>query len=173
MHARRPFPTSTAVAAPSNALQLGGKGDDDTGVDAAPTDSLYWVTPPVAMRVERAAMAFAAVSVTWWVAIAAFRTPWIALVGSLAIIGSLTEVLFPTRHRITASGVFTRCGWQMRQMNWEGVKSGRMGKDGIHLSPLRADARLSRVRGVTLRFCDGNDEAVIAAVRRHWKRDAA
>jgi hypothetical protein len=90
----------------------------------------------------------------------------------MAVIGSLTEALFSAHHRVSPAGVFTRCGWQMRQMPWEAVKFASMGSDGIHLSPLRSGARFGRDRGVTLRFANGNNEAVIAAVRRHLKRDA-
>lgn len=172
MHARRSLSPSIGVVAPSHAPRKGAPGDDGAGVSASVADALSWDAPPLPMRIERAALAFAAVCITWLVALAAFHSLFIALVGSLAIIGSFTEVLFPIHHRVSAAGAFTRCGWQMRQMNWGSVKCARMGKDGIHLSPLRADARLSRVRGVTLRFADGNDEAVLATVRMHWKRDA-
>lgn len=96
-----------------------------------------------------------------------------AFVGSMALLGSVAEALFPIQSRISESGAFTRCAWQMRQMSWESVKSARMGADGIHLSPFVRDTRLGRMRGVTLRFADGNDAVVIDTVRRHLKRDTA
>jgi hypothetical protein len=120
----------------------------------------------------RAAAAFVAVSITWWVALAAFRSPLMAVAGSIAVLGSLTEALFPIYHRLSSAGAFTRCGWQLRQMTWESVKSARAGKAGIHLSPLKDGARLGRIRGITLRFENGNDAEVTAAVRRYLGRDA-
>jgi hypothetical protein len=120
----------------------------------------------------KALAAFAAVSLTWWIALLAFGSPLMAMVGSIALLGSVAEALFPIHHRVTESGVFTRCAWQMRQMSWDSVKGAWMGADGIHLSPFTRDTRLGRMRGVTLRFSDGNNGAVIEAVRRHLKREA-
>jgi len=115
----------------------------------------------------RVALTLGVISLTWWIALAAFQSPFIAAVGCLAILGSVAEGLFPVHHRITPAGVSTRCAWQLRNLGWENVKTARMGKDGIHLSPLRETSRLSRVRGVTLRFPEGDGPDVPALVRRY------
>jgi hypothetical protein len=106
------------------------------------------------------------------VALTGFHSLLMAGIGAIAVLGSLTEAFFPVHHRVSPSGAFTRCGWQIRQMTWESVKSARIGPDGIHLSPLRDGSPLGRVRGVTLRFENGNNEKVAAAVRGYLKRDS-
>ena len=141
--------------------------------DASVDTPLSWTAHPARLHPGKALAAFAAASITWWVALAAFGSPLMATVGAIALLGSVVEALFPIHHRVTKSGVFTRCAWQMRQMSWESVKSARMGADGIHLSPFVRDTRFGRMRGVTLRFADGNDTAVINAVRRRLKRGVA
>ena len=132
-----------------------------------------WTGHPARLHPAKALAAFLAVSLTWWIALIAFGSPLMAFVGSMALLGSVAEALFPIQSRISESGAFTRCAWQMRQMSWESVKSARMGADGIHLSPFVRDTRFGRMRGVTLRFADGNDAVVIDTVRRHLKRDTA
>jgi hypothetical protein len=107
------------------------------------------------------------VYITWWVALSAFPSPVVAVVGCLAILGSVAEGLFPVRHRITAEGVSTRCAWQIRALAWDAVKSARVGRDGLHLSPLPAASRLSRVRGVTLRFPSEDGPDVLTIARRY------
>lgn len=135
--------------------------------------TLCWTAHPARLHPAKALAAFAAVSITWWIALIAFASPLMAFVGSIALLGSVAEALFPIQHRVTEKGVFTRCAWQMRQMAWESVKGARMGADGIHLSPFTRDTRLGRMRGVTLRFADGNADTVTAAVRRYLKRGGA
>jgi hypothetical protein len=115
----------------------------------------------------RVAITLAVVSLTWWIALAAFHSPFIAAVGCLAILGSVAEGLFPVHHRITPNGASARCAWQWRTLAWDDVKSARMGKDGIHLSPLAEASPLCRVRGVTLRFPDAGGPDVAALTRRY------
>lgn len=130
-------------------------------------DAVCWTTHAAKGMPGRVALTLGVVSVVWIIALSAFQSPFIAFVGCLAILGSVAEGLFPVRHRITSSGVSTRCAWQMRTMTWEQVKTARMGAHGIHLSPLREGSRLWRVRGVTLRFPEGGDPDVLALVRRY------
>lgn len=134
---------------------------------------LSWTTQPVRLNPFRAAVAAAAICLTWFLAVAAFGSILMACVGSLAVLGSMVEALFPTHHRLSSSGAFTRCGWQMRQMTWSSVRSARMGRDGIHLSPFRDGAPLGRVRGITLRFDDVNEANVTDIVRRYITRKPA
>lgn len=115
----------------------------------------------------RVALTILVVSLTWWIALSAFHSAFIALVGCLAILGSVTEGLFPVRHRISPSGASTRCAWQWRTLSWVNVRTARMGADGIHLSPLCETSRLWRVRGVTLRFPAADGPDVAALVRRY------
>jgi hypothetical protein len=136
---------------------------DESGVP----ESLSWTVHLAQHQPGRVAATMLGISVTWWVALAAFHSPFMAIVSSLAILGAVAEALFPIHHRVTPQGVTTRCAWQWRTMPWEAVRGARMGRDGIHLSPLTSSSRRSHIRGVTLRFADGNDSAVTALVRRY------
>ncbi|HEY3265864.1 MAG TPA: hypothetical protein VGM37_02970 [Armatimonadota bacterium] len=141
--------------------------DSRPGEDAA-RETLCWVTRPAGGPL-RIAGALAAVSITWWLALWAFGNPLFAGVACLALMGAVAEGLFPVHHRITPTGVSTRCAWQMRAMGWSAVRSVRSGADGVHISPLTSASRLSRLRGVKLRFSDDNRHAVLDAVHRYWK----
>lgn len=171
MHSRRSAGSAAVVATPSHALRKGVRSDGGATPDASAEITLSWTTVPARLQPARAALAFAVVLLTGWVALAAFHSPLMAFVGSIAVLGSVTEAMFPIHHRLSSSGAFTRCGWQMRQMTWGAVKSARIGPDGIHLSPFKDGARLGRMRGVTLRFADGSHDEVTEAVRRFLKRD--
>lgn len=134
----------------------------------SPEKVMAW-TAPAAHQPARALAVLAVVIFTWWVALLTFHSWLIALVGSMAIMGSVAESLFPIHHRITSQGVSTRCAWQWRTMAWNDVRSARRGADGIHLSPIAGSGRLARLRGVTLRFAGADNSAVLAAVRRYYK----
>ena len=129
---------------------------------------LVWTAPPAAHRAARAPVVLAFVVFTCWVAVVVFHSLLLSLVAALAILGSVAEALFPVHHRITPRGVFTRCAWQWRSLEWKHVRSARTGPDGVHLSPIKGNTRLSRMRGVTLRFAGGNNSAVLETVRRYY-----
>ena len=142
--------------------------------ECVPTrDAVRWTTHAAKEKPLRVLLTLAVVSITWWVALSAFPGPFVAVVCCLAILGSVAEGLFPVHHRITENGVSTRCAWQIRSLGWEAVKSARAGKDGLHLSPLPAASRLSRVRGVTLRYPDGDGPDVLAISRRYLNQTRA
>lgn len=159
-------PSPSSLSVPLNGERHGAS-------EAVPDGAVLWTTHGARNMPGRVAFTVLVVSLTWWMALSAFHSPFIAVVGCLAILGSVAEGLFPVRHRLTASGVSTRCAWQWRTLAWENVKTARMGRDGIHLSPLRASSRLWRVRGVTLRFPENGGPDVTSLVRRylHEARD--
>jgi hypothetical protein len=160
MHASSPSPSAVAAPSPTHS-----KGEPSIAPEGAET--VAWTTHAARRSPGRIAFALAVIAVTWWIALAAFQSPLMAVVGCLAILGSVAEGLFPVHHRLTQHGASTRCAWQMRTLAWENVKTARAGKDGMHLSPLPSGSRLGRVRGVTLRFPDADGPDVLALSRRY------
>ena len=95
-----------------------------------------------------------------------FHNILLALLPAAALLLSVSEFLFPIRYSLTQRGVQARQGPMVWEMAWRDVRHAYLAPDGIKLSPLATpNSRLEPLRGVFLRFA-GNDEAVIAAVRR-------
>lgn len=136
---------------------------------SATPERLCWTARPGRHAPARMALALAAIIATFTLALFAFGHPIPALGACLALAGALVEAVLPVHHRVDAGGAFTRCGWQMRSIGWDAVRSVRQGPDGLHISPLPASSRLSRVRGVTLRYEGANAAAVADMVRRYWR----
>jgi hypothetical protein len=136
-------------------------------------DVLQWTVHPAINQPRKTAAAVLLVGVTWIAALEVFTMPLVALACCLALLGSIAEWLFPTHHRITPEGVFTRCAWQLRNIGWDRVRSITRGAHGAHISPFHAKSRLSRVRGVTIRFGEENEREIVAAIRRYYPVEAA
>lgn len=134
---------------------------------------LAWTANIARRQPGRVAGALLAVAVTWWVALAAFGSPVMAAAGCAALLGALAEGLFPIHYRITPAGVRARCAWQVRNMAWEAVRSVWAGPDGVYLCPFARPSRFLRTRGIVLRYNEGNNSAVLEAVRRYWKQEGA
>ena len=143
----------------------GGTADSAEG-----TCSLVWTTrvrrPPV-----RLAVALMIVALVAWFGIAVAHNVFIAVVGACAVSSAIVETLFPIHCSIDATGVSTRCAWQIRVLAWKDVKSVKHGEDGVHLSPLAAGNRFSLVRGVTLRYAANNAPDVLNLIRRYYLKD--
>ena len=89
-----------------------------------------------------------------------------ALASAAALLLSLSEFLFPIRFTLTRRCAQARQGPVVWEIGWRDVAHAYLAPDGVKLSPLpRPGSRLEPMRGVLLRFA-GNEEAVMAAVRR-------
>ena len=134
------------------------------------TDSLVWTArvrrPPV-----RLAVALMIVALVAWFGISVAHNLFISVVGAVAVLSAIVETLFPVHCSIDATGVSSRCAWQMRVLAWKDVRSVRHGEDGVHLSPLQAANRFSLVRGVTLRYSEDNAPDVLNLIRRYYVRE--
>ena len=101
-----------------------------------------------------------------FVGLLVFHNPLLALLPALALLGSLSEFLFPIHYRLTRRGAQARQGPATWQIDWRDVRHAYLAPDGIKLSPLpRPQPHLEPLRGVFLRFGD-DGEAVLAVVRR-------
>jgi hypothetical protein len=99
-----------------------------------------------------------------------FRHPIPALVAAALLALALGDFLFPVRYRLSAAGAEARGVGHWRRIAWEEVKRVYVGEEEVKLSPLAHGGPREPFRGVLLR-CQGNREAVLAAVRQF--RDAA
>ena len=71
------------------------------------------------------------------------------------------------RYTLTPQSASARHGLTLLEIRWADVRHAYLTDEGIKLSPLSAkNSRFEALRGVFLRFDDGNKDAVIAAVRR-------
>jgi hypothetical protein len=103
-------------------------------------------------------------------ALAVLGNPLLAVGAGAVVIGSVSEFLFPVRHRLTVRGAEVRSAFSASSISWSQVRKCYLLPDGVKLSPLETPSRLEVFRGVFLRFADNQDE-VLEFVRQ--ARDAA
>ena len=103
-----------------------------------------------------------------------FHSLWLALLPVLALVLSLSDYLFPIRYTLTSQSAKSQNGVTVLEIRWTDVRRAYLTDEGVKLSPLRAkNSRFEALRGVYLRFDDGNREAVIAAIRQLLPREDA
>jgi hypothetical protein len=87
------------------------------------------------------------------------------LVGNAILAGSLSDLLFPIKFRLTAERAFCRNLILKKEILWKNVKNCYLTGQSIKLSPLDKMSRLENFRGFEL-FFNGNREEIIEHVRR-------
>ena len=96
-----------------------------------------------------------------------FRSFWLGFLPMLALLFSLSEYVFPVRYTLTAQSAAARHGLTTLEIHWADVRHAYLTDDGIKLSPLTSkNSRFESLRGVYLRFGEGNQDAVVEAVQR-------
>jgi len=113
-------------------------------------------------RLAAVLVGYAAAIALWWLLL---PYPAALFVPVVALTGALREFLFPTTYRLTTKGAYVFNGPAQLFLAWQDVRRATFGADGVFLSPLPRPSRLDSFRGVRLDFADGNNEAVLAAVR--------
>jgi hypothetical protein len=99
------------------------------------------------------------------------QNPLLGILGFAIILASTAEFWLGTSYRIDAEGATARTGLSPTALSWTDVKRAIVTEEGIKLSPLDQDGRLSPFRGVFLRFGANNREQIISAVRTHCEGD--
>jgi hypothetical protein len=112
-----------------------------------------------------------------WVALvliiaAGFLGTWlinwvVGLLGTLVLLGSMSEILFPIRYRLDSEKCRAQCGLSVSELHWEDAKRLINEPEGVRISPLAKPSRLDATRGVYLRF-SGNGESVLGKIREFW-----
>lgn len=95
-----------------------------------------------------------------------FPHPLALFLPTVALTSALAEYLFPISYRITTRGAYSANGLARLFIAWPDVKRATVGRDGINLSPFARPSRLDGIRGVRLRFSNGNDPIVMDIVRK-------
>ncbi len=130
-------------------------------------DSLSWSVHLSAGQPKRQAQVSLVLLGVLLLGCAVFRSFWLGLVPTLALLFSLSEYVFPIRYTLTARSASARCGLSVLEISWEAVRHAYLTDAGIKLSPLSVkNSRFESLRGVFLRFGSENEEAIVSAVRR-------
>ena len=96
-----------------------------------------------------------------------FHHWFFALIGFAAVAGSTAEFWAPQKYKIAENGATARCGFSVSAIAWSDVKRAISDEEGVKLSPLEKDGKLSPFRGVYLRFGDRREE-VLSAIEQRW-----
>jgi hypothetical protein len=80
------------------------------------------------------------------------------LIGFCVIAIATAEYWLPQKYRLDNNGASSRCGISVSAISWNDVKRVIYDPEGVKLSPLAQDGRLSAFRGVYLRFADNQEE---------------
>lgn len=123
--------------------------------------ALIWRDWPAQRQRGRAALAgviivLASVSV-------AVVEPWLAAMGSVAMLASVSEVLLPTRYTLSADGVFIDNVVRKRRHPWRHFQGYRAEGEQVALHGAGPSRLIRRRRSVVLR-CPENASAVVAAL---------
>jgi len=76
---------------------------------------------------------------------------WVILT-AVFLIGSLRRFLFPTRYRLTTSGIEIRQAIGKVMRKWSDFKRADFDRNGIFLSPFAKSSRLENYRGLFLPY---------------------
>lgn len=85
------------------------------------------------------------------------------IVGVAMILGATAEFWMSAQYRLDETGATAKLGLSVTSIEWNAVKRVIECPDGVKLSPLDSDGRLSPFRGVFLRF-DANQTLVMARI---------
>lgn len=141
-----------------------------TALPSAETEALTW-------RVRLADKAPAKRYVVLGCAVVAFLVgtyrygPLIGIVGFAIILGATAEFWLGSQFRIDAEGASVRTGASTSRIKWAEVKRVVVTDEGMKLSPLADEGRLSPFRGVFLRFGSADRMQIERLVRTYCEND--
>jgi len=85
---------------------------------------------------------------------AGFRTPWLTVLGGVAMLAAVAEFLFPTTYRLDAAGASVRGPLGLRRLSWPAVRSAhqvdREALSGVIISPVVEPGLARRMRSLWL-----------------------
>jgi hypothetical protein len=89
------------------------------------------------------------------------------LIGFACVAASTAEFWLPQQYKLDLQGASARCGLGISAITWEEVKRVIPDPQGVKLTPLTTDGKLSPFRGVYLRFGEKRDE-VMQTIEERW-----
>lgn len=83
-----------------------------------------------------------------------------SILAILAITLTTGDFWLPIHYKLDANGATSRCGISVTAIEWSSVKRAVKDPDGIKLSPLAQEGKLSAFRGVYLRYASNESDVL-------------
>ena len=111
-----------------------------------------WTSHPLRQKPGKALLFWIVAGFVLGIVYAAFRTVGWVILAALFLIGSLRRFLFPTRYRLTTSGIEIRQAIGKVMRKWSDFKRADFERNGVFLSPFAKSSRLENYRGLFLPY---------------------
>ncbi|MBM3324789.1 MAG: hypothetical protein FJY66_03895, partial [Calditrichaeota bacterium] len=111
-----------------------------------------WTSHPIREKPRKALLFWVVAGLVLGAVYAAFQELGWVLVAALFLVGSLADFLFPTRYRLTASGIEIRRVFGKVAKKWSDFRRIEVGRNGIFLSPFEKPRWLENYRGLFLPY---------------------
>lgn len=134
--------------------------------DSTPGETLEWVSHPVKRKPLVSAAVTVFILACCFITYISTNSTWFAGLALAILFGSLAKFYFPTRYRLSSTGVTVRTTTQTLNKDWSIYRSFYPDRNGVLLSPFVEPSRLENFRGLYLIF-NNNAADVVAFVRRH------
>lgn len=133
-------------------------------LEEALDEGLHWTDWPAARSPGKAAFAVIVVAVF---SVMVVTVDWLlGLVGTLLLLSSVSDFLFPTRFELTEQDVRVRNLLRSVNRRWDRLGDWRARPGGFAIAGRSPSKLLRRLRGVDLR-CPGQEVEVERLLRRH------
>lgn len=127
-------------------------------------EGLHWTDWPAARAPKKAVFAACVIGLT---TVGIVAMDWLlGLIGTLLLLSSVSDFLFPTRFAITGDGVQVRSLLRVANRPWDRLGAWRAFPGGFVVSGSSPSKLLRRLRGVELR-CPGQESEVEALLMQY------
>lgn len=138
-------------------------------MDEKKEKKLEWISHPARYRVKTTILL-----ILFFIAISAgvyftFESAFLAFLSMLILVVSLSSYFFPTKYKLTESGVTIKGILTERFKPWDYFHSYYCDKHGVCLSTFSYPSRLDPFRGFSLQFRRDNREEVINFIKQFLK----
>jgi hypothetical protein len=131
-----------------------------------------WTSHPLRQKPGKALLFWVMMGLVLGAVYAAFHQVGWVILAALLLLGSLSDFLFPTRYRVTTSGIEIRRKFGKTMRRWSDFRRADFERFGVFLSPFAKPHRLENYRGVFLPY-PMNREQLEAIVREKLQRGAS
>jgi hypothetical protein len=111
-----------------------------------------WTSHPLRQKPGKALFFWVVMGLVLGAIYAAFHQVGWVILAALFLFGSLSDFLFPTRYRVTASGVEVRRKFGKVTKEWSDFRRADFERFGVFLSPFAKPRRLENYRGLFLPY---------------------
>ena len=111
-----------------------------------------WISHPLRQNLSKALLFWIVAGLALGVVYAAFRQIGWVILAAVFLTGSLRDFLFPTRYRLTTSGIEARQKIGKVVRKWSDFKRADFDRNGVFLSPFARPRRLENYRGLFLPY---------------------